>query len=61
MDPWSGPGIDQASTHAVSRANYWVDFLSAASVFIRLDIWLYNVSIERINIKIFAYQPVRHH
>ncbi|MFC2055482.1 NAD(P)/FAD-dependent oxidoreductase [Chloroflexota bacterium] len=28
MDPWSGQGIDQASTHAVSLAKYLGDFLS---------------------------------
>ena len=28
LDPWSGQGIDQASTHAVSLANYLGDFLS---------------------------------
>jgi len=28
MDPWSGQGIDQASTHVVSLTNYMGDFLS---------------------------------
>jgi 2-polyprenyl-6-methoxyphenol hydroxylase-like FAD-dependent oxidoreductase len=28
MDPWSGQGIDQASTHAVSLARLLLDYLA---------------------------------
>ena len=31
MDPWSGQGIDQASTHAVFLARYLGDFLDGRS------------------------------
>ena len=31
MDPWSGQGIDQASTHAVSLASHLADYLSERS------------------------------
>ncbi len=31
MDPWSGQGIDQASTHAVSLARHLIDYLTGQS------------------------------
>jgi hypothetical protein len=42
LPSWS-QWIEQASTHAVSLANYVGDFLSAASVFINRKTYHFNI------------------